>query len=133
LGFTNVRYTFGNNDPKVTSSAEALRNHKDQSVKQSAVEGNKTVFLTSTFPKEGKTFVAANLAATFALSGKRVLFDEWISETLARHYLDIPERGLLIIYLPRIWKLRTLSSSTKDMMISTFCLQVSFHQTRLSC
>jgi Mrp family chromosome partitioning ATPase len=30
----------------------------------------KTIFLTSTFPR-GKTFVAANLAATFALSGKR--------------------------------------------------------------
>jgi hypothetical protein len=32
------------------------------------------------FSKEGKTFVAANLAATFALSGKSPV--EWISETL---------------------------------------------------
>src|SRR5690606_31598024 len=32
-----------------------------------------TIFLTSTFPKEGKTFISVNLAGTFALSGKRVL------------------------------------------------------------
>jgi Mrp family chromosome partitioning ATPase len=33
----------------------------------------KTIFVTSTFSNEGKTFVSANLAATFALSGKKVL------------------------------------------------------------
>lgn len=33
----------------------------------------KTVFITSTIPKEGKTFVAVNLAGTIALSGKKVL------------------------------------------------------------
>src|SRR5690606_42113078 len=32
-----------------------------------------TIILTSTFPKEGKTFISVNLAGTFALSGKRVL------------------------------------------------------------
>jgi capsular exopolysaccharide synthesis family protein len=38
------------------------------------VEGQaKTIFITSTFPKEGKTFVSLNLAATFALTGKKVL------------------------------------------------------------
>lgn len=49
----------------------------------------KTIFLTSTFPKEGKTFVSVNLASTIALSGKKVLligmdirnpkFDEYIN------------------------------------------------------
>ena len=33
----------------------------------------KTIFITSTLPKEGKTFIAANLAGTIALSGKKVL------------------------------------------------------------
>jgi Mrp family chromosome partitioning ATPase len=54
--------------------------------------------LTSTFPK-GKTFVAANLAATFALSGKRVLLIGMdIRNPRLDDYLDIPG-GLLIIYL----------------------------------
>jgi Mrp family chromosome partitioning ATPase len=33
----------------------------------------KTIFVTSTFSNEGKTFVSANLAATFALSGKSIV------------------------------------------------------------
>jgi tyrosine-protein kinase Etk/Wzc len=33
----------------------------------------KTIFVTSSFSNEGKTFVSANLAVTFALSGKKVL------------------------------------------------------------
>jgi Mrp family chromosome partitioning ATPase len=33
----------------------------------------KTIFVTSTFSNEGKTFVSANLAATFALSGKKIV------------------------------------------------------------
>jgi hypothetical protein len=47
-------------------------------------------------------------------------------------YLDMPERGFTN-YLSSRFGNEDLSSSTKDMMISTFCLQVSFHQTRLSC
>jgi len=34
---------------------------------------SKTIFLTSTFPGEGKTFISANLAATVALSGKKIV------------------------------------------------------------
>jgi Mrp family chromosome partitioning ATPase/uncharacterized protein involved in exopolysaccharide biosynthesis len=36
-------------------------------------EGNRTFLVTSVAPQEGKTFVAANLAATFAREGARVL------------------------------------------------------------
>jgi MinD superfamily P-loop ATPase len=85
----------------------------------------KTVFLTSLF--RGKTFVAANLAATFALSGKVLLIG-----------MDIRNPTTGLFRYTRTWfyqlfifkdlEMRTLSS-TKDMMISTFCLQVSFHQT----
>ncbi len=55
----------------------------------------KTIFLTSTFPKEGKTFVSANLAATFALSGKKVLLIGMdIRNPRLDEYLTLPERGV---------------------------------------
>lgn len=59
-----------------SSSAEALRiiSTNLQFMISNVAEGQaKTIFLTSTFPKEGKTFVSLNLAATFALTGKKVL------------------------------------------------------------
>lgn len=59
-----------------SSSAEALRiiSTNLQFMLSNVIEGQaKTIFLTSTFPKEGKTFVSLNLAATFALTGKKVL------------------------------------------------------------
>ena len=34
---------------------------------------SKTILVTSSFPEEGKTFVSVNLAATFAVSGKKTL------------------------------------------------------------
>ncbi|MDP5199618.1 polysaccharide biosynthesis tyrosine autokinase [Flavobacterium sp. DG2-3] len=58
------------------SSSEALRIVRTNlefmlnSVPQNVA---KTIFVTSTFAGEGKTLLSANLAATFALSGKRVL------------------------------------------------------------
>jgi capsular exopolysaccharide synthesis family protein len=60
------------------------------------VEGQaKTIFVTSTFPKEGKTFVSANLAATFALSGKKVLLVGMdIRNPRLDEYLTLPDRGL---------------------------------------
>ena len=55
----------------------------------------KTIFLTSTFPKEGKTFVSVNLASTFALSGKRVLLMGMdVRNPRLDEYLVLPERGL---------------------------------------
>jgi capsular exopolysaccharide synthesis family protein len=61
-----------------------------------AEEGQaKTLFLTSTFPKEGKTFVSANLAATFALSGKKVLLIGMdIRNPRLDEYFTLPERGV---------------------------------------
>jgi capsular exopolysaccharide synthesis family protein len=80
-----------------TSSAEALRIIRTnlEFMLSKVPEGMaKTVFLTSTFPKEGKTFVSANLAATFALSGKKVLLIGMdIRNPRLDEYLDIPERG----------------------------------------
>jgi Mrp family chromosome partitioning ATPase len=50
--------------------------------------------VTSTIPKEGKTLFV-NLAATFALTGKKVLLIGMdIRNPKLGAYLDIPERGL---------------------------------------
>ncbi|WP_367757286.1 GumC family protein [Flavobacterium sp. WC2430] len=81
-----------------TSSAEALRiirtNLEFMFTKVPDGEA-KTVFLTSTFPSEGKTFVSVNLAATFALSGKRVLLIGMdIRNPRLDEYLTLPERGV---------------------------------------
>ena len=59
-----------------TSAAEAIRivrTNLDFILSDKSEEENKTIFLTSTISGEGKTFVSANLAATFSLSGKKVL------------------------------------------------------------
>jgi len=58
-----------------TSVAEAfrlLRTNVDFLLGQVSTPG-RTVFLTSTLSKEGKSFVAMNLASSIAISGKRVL------------------------------------------------------------
>lgn len=81
-----------------TSSAEALRIIRTnlEFMLSKVPEGlAKTIFLTSTFPKEGKTFVSANLAATFALSGKKVLLIGMdIRNPRLDEYLTLPDRGV---------------------------------------
>lgn len=55
----------------------------------------KTIFVTSTFPNEGKTFVSANLAATFALSGKKVLLIGMDFRNPGLNaFLTLPEQGV---------------------------------------
>lgn len=80
-----------------SSSAEALRIVRTnlEFMLNKVVEGQaKTIFLTSTFPKEGKTFVSANLAGTFALSGKKVLLIGMdIRNPRLDEYFNLPERG----------------------------------------
>lgn len=80
-----------------TSSAEALRIIRTnlEFMLAKVPEGiAKTIFLTSTFPKEGKTFVSVNLAATFALSGKKVLLIGMdIRNPRLDEYLTLPDRG----------------------------------------
>jgi capsular exopolysaccharide synthesis family protein len=81
-----------------TSSAEALRIIRTnlEFMLSKVPDGiAKTIFLTSTFPKEGKTFVSVNLAATFALSGKKVLLIGMdIRNPRLDDYLTLPERGV---------------------------------------
>ncbi|KAF2332516.1 GumC family protein [Flavobacterium daemonense] len=55
----------------------------------------KTIFVTSTFPSEGKTFISVNLAATFALSGKKVLLvGADIRNPKFGEYINVPNSGL---------------------------------------
>lgn len=59
-----------------TSSAEALRivrTNLDFMLNQVPDGKAKSIFMTSTIPGEGKTFISINLAGIFALSGKKVL------------------------------------------------------------
>ncbi|MFV8341095.1 GumC family protein [Flavobacterium sp. XS2P39] len=80
-----------------TSSAEALRiirTNLEFMLSKVPDDQAKTIFLTSTFPKEGKTFVSVNLAATFALSGKKVLLIGMdIRNPRLDEYLTLPDRG----------------------------------------
>ncbi|OOV29949.1 tyrosine protein kinase [Flavobacterium sp. LM5] len=86
------------NSDSRSSSAEALRIIRTnlEFMFTKVPEGTaKTLFLTSTFPSEGKTFVSVNLASTFALSGKKVLLIGMdIRSPRLSDYLTVPERGV---------------------------------------
>ncbi len=80
-----------------TSTAEALRilrTNLEFLLNQVPENIAKTIFVTSTIPREGKTFVTINLGATIALSGKRVLLLAMdIRSPKFDEYMDIPQKG----------------------------------------
>lgn len=79
-----------------TSTAEALRIIRTNL--DFVVSDNnkcKTIFSTSTFPGEGKTFVSSNIAATFALSDKKTLLIGMdIRNPQLGSYFNLPTIGL---------------------------------------
>ncbi|MDM1397427.1 polysaccharide biosynthesis tyrosine autokinase [Myroides odoratimimus] len=81
-----------------TSTAEALRIIRTnlEFMLSGVQEGNaKMIFLTSTFPKEGKTFTSVNIAATIALSGKRTLLIGLdIRNPRLDDYIMLPTKGV---------------------------------------
>jgi tyrosine-protein kinase Etk/Wzc len=80
-----------------SSSAEAIRiirTNLDFILNGANENKSKTIFVTSTFPNEGKTFIAINLAATFAISGKKVLLIGLdIRNPKLDEYVKLPSRG----------------------------------------
>jgi len=81
-----------------SSSAEALRiirTNLEFLISKPDENSAKTIFLTSTFPKEGKTFVSSNLAATFALYDKKVLLIGMdLRNPRLEEYFTLPNRGV---------------------------------------
>lgn len=81
-----------------SSSAEALRivrTNMEFILSQVTNTKAKTIFITSTLPREGKTFIAVNLAGTFALSGKKTLLIGMdIRNPKLSDYLKLPTKGL---------------------------------------
>lgn len=80
-----------------TNTAEAIRIIRTnlEFLLKDVQEGfAKTIFVTSTFPKEGKTFVSVNLASTIALSDKKVLLVRLdIRNPKIDNYLQVPAVG----------------------------------------
>jgi capsular exopolysaccharide synthesis family protein len=81
-----------------SATAEALRMVRTnlEFLLTEVPEGSaKTIFLTSTFSKEGKTFVSANLASLIAQSEKRVLLIGMdIRNPKLSDYFQLPQKGL---------------------------------------
>lgn len=81
-----------------TSSAEAIRIVRTNlEFVLSGIDTHlaKTIFVTSTIPGEGKSFMAANLASTIAISGKRVLLIGLdIRNPKIDEYFNVPHRGV---------------------------------------
>lgn len=81
-----------------TSSAEAIRiirTNIEFLLNSAKEEKGKTIFLTSTLPAEGKTFIAVNLAGTVAISGKKVLLVGLdIRNPRLNEYLNVPSKGV---------------------------------------
>lgn len=86
-----------------TSTAEAMRivrMNLDFMLNQVTEDKAKTILLTSTLSGEGKTFLSVNLAAIFALSGKKVLLIGMdIRNPKLNEYIDLPNGTGLTNYL----------------------------------
>ncbi len=82
-----------------SSTAEAIRivrTNLEFFLSNVSPEKAKTIFLTSTIPKEGKTFMAVNLASTMAISDKKVLLIGLdIRNPQIDKYFDLPPTGIV--------------------------------------
>lgn len=83
------------NDPKSPVS-EIFRTLRTNIQFMNVTQNSKTILITSTFPKEGKSWVSANLAATFAKTGKKIiLIDSDMRKGRQYSILDVwPKPGL---------------------------------------
>jgi capsular exopolysaccharide synthesis family protein len=104
-----------------TSTAEAVRivrANLDYMLTQVPEGRAKSIFVTSTIPGEGKTFLSVNLAAIFAHSGKKVLLIGLdIRKPKLNEYVGISENKGLTDYL-----------STKNVPIANFINKMEGYQ-----
>lgn len=101
-----------------TSTAEALRivrTNLEFLLNEVPSGVAKTLFITSTFPKEGKTFISVNLASTIALSDKKVLLVGMdIRNPKLDEYLPVSSEGVT-----------TLLTSREPLLVSDFITPVA--------
>ncbi|MDO4228278.1 MAG: polysaccharide biosynthesis tyrosine autokinase, partial [Capnocytophaga sp.] len=84
-----------NNTSDFAEALRIVRTNMDFVLSNIAENKNKTIFVTSSLPKEGKTFMAMNLAGTFALTGKKTLLIEMdVRNPKIGQYLNLPSQGL---------------------------------------
>lgn len=93
----------GNNERSSTAEAfRLIRTNLDFMLAGSSNSegGNKSIFVTSTTSGEGKSFISINLAATLALSGKRILLLGMdLRAPKITEYLEIPNRKGVTNYI----------------------------------
>lgn len=84
-----------NNNSEFAEALRIVRTNMDFMLSNIAENRSKTIFVTSSLPQEGKTFMAMNLAGAFALSGKKTLLIEMdVRNPKIGQYLKLPSQGL---------------------------------------
>ena len=79
----------------LAESLRIIRTNLDFMVNHVPAGIGKTVFITSTFPKEGKTFLSVNISKAIALTGKKVLLVGMdLRNPRLSSYFDVPQEGI---------------------------------------
>lgn len=92
---SNDRIIKANSTSDFAEALRIVRTNMDFVLSNIAENKNRTIFVTSSLPKEGKTFMAMNLAGTFALSGKKTLLIEMdVRNPKIGKLLKLPSQGL---------------------------------------
>ena len=92
---SNERFIKANSNSEFAEALRIIRTNMDFFLGNIAENRCKTIFVTSSLPGEGKTFMAMNLAGTFALSGKKTLLIEMdVRNPKIGQNLKLPSQGL---------------------------------------
>ena len=92
---SNERFIKANSNSEFAEALRIIRTNMDFFLGNIAENRCKTIFVTSSLPGEGKTFMAMNLAETFALSGKKTLLIEMdVRNPKIGQNLKLPSQGL---------------------------------------
>jgi tyrosine-protein kinase Etk/Wzc len=93
--FSNEEVIESNSNSSAAEAVRIARTNLEFMLNQVPEGKAKTVFVTSTLPREGKTFVAVNIAGAIALSGKKVLLIGMdVRNPKLEDYLHLPKEGV---------------------------------------